>query len=184
MNKELTEIVVLLDASGSIQAIRDDAVGGFNAFIEEQKKVDGEANLTVIFFDSNRFQKWQDGIELKDCPVLGAEFRPGASTPLLDATGRTIEELGARLAAIDEAKRPGRVLVIILTDGLENASRLFTREQVKRSIRHKEEVFNWEFVFLAANVDAFAEGAGLGVKRASTAGFVASRKGVRAAFVA
>lgn len=184
MKNERTEIVVLMDASGSMQNIREDAVGGFNAFVAEQKKQAGEANLTVTFFDSNQFAKWQDGIDLKDCPLLNGEYMPGAATPLLDATGRTIEELGARLAGLDETERPGRVMVIVLTDGLENASRFYTKERVKELIRHQEEVYKWEFVFLAANVDAFAEGAAMGFKPENTAGYTSSKKGVRKVFEA
>ena len=182
MKKQLTEIVVLMDASGSMNSIREDAVGGFNTFVEDQKKEDGEANLSVTFFDSNRFEKWVDGIELKDCPVLGAEYRPGAATPLLDATGRTIEELGARLSGLNEAERPERVMVIILTDGYENASRIFTKERINQMIRHQEEAYKWEFVYLGANVDAFAEGAEMGFRAQNIAGYTSSKTGVRLAF--
>jgi hypothetical protein len=182
MNKEKTEIVVLMDASGSMHSIREDAVGGLNAFVEDQKKESGEANLTVTFFDSNRYAKWQDGIDLQSCPVLGEEYQPGASTPLLDATGRTIEELGARLSGLDDAERPGRVMVIILTDGHENSSRHFTKEQVKGLIRQQEATYKWEFVYLGANVDAFAEGAEMGFQMDHIAGFTSSKRGIRAAF--
>ncbi len=123
-----------MDASGSMHSIREDAVGGFNAFVEDQKKESGEANLTVTFFDSNRYAKWQDGIDLQSCPVLGKEYQPGASTPLLDATGRTIEELGVRLSGLDDAERPGRVMVIILTDGYENSSRHFTLHRLHGTV--------------------------------------------------
>ena len=182
MNKERTEIVVLMDASGSMHSIREDAVGGFNAFVEDQKKESGEANLTVTFFDSNRYAKWQDGIHLQACPALGEEYQPGASTPLLDATGRTIEELGVRLSGLDDAERPGKVMVIILTDGHENSSRHFTKEQVKGLIRQQEDAYKWEFVYLGANVDAFAEGAEMGFRAQNIAGYTSSKKGIRAAF--
>ncbi len=182
MKQERTDITILLDASGSMQSIREDAIGGFNAFIEEQKKEEGEANLTAIFFDSNRFEKWLDGIDLKDCPALGDEYRPGAMTPLLDATGRTIEETAARLSAMDEKDRPGQTLCIILTDGHENASGIFTKRQIKEMIRHKEATLGWEFIFLAANVDAFAEGGDLGIKAQNIAAYAASKQGIRQAF--
>ena len=184
MKQELTEIVVVMDASGSMDSIRTDAVGGFNSFIEKQKTMPEAANLTVIFFDSNRYEKWQDGVDLRDCPVLGDEYMPGASTPLLDATGRTIEELGTRLENTPESERPGQVMVIVVTDGMENSSTVFTKQKVKEMIRRQEEVYKWEFVFLAANVDAFQEGDGMGFRRPNIAGYTSSKKGIRAVYAA
>jgi len=182
MRNELTEIVVLLDASGSMNSIRSDAVGGFNTFIEEQKAEDGRANITVTFFDSNRFHRWVDGIDLQECPALNGEYRPGAATPLLDATGRTIEDLAARLERLDDADRPGKVMVIILTDGYENCSRIFNKDRIRQMIREREEADGWEFVFLAANVDAFAEGGELGFRAQNIAAYDASPQGIREAF--
>ncbi len=180
MDLQKTEIAILMDASGSMQAIRDDAVGGLNAFIADQKKEPGQASLTVTFFDSDRFDRWVDGIDLRRCPVLGDEYQPGGCTPLLDATGRTIEELGERLRAMPEAERPGRVMVIVITDGYENASTVFTKQRIKEMIRHQEEVYKWRFVYLGANVDAFAEGHAMGYSANHIAGYAASAKGVRA----
>jgi hypothetical protein len=180
MDLQKTEIAILMDASGSMQAIRDDAVGGLNAFVADQKKEPGRADLTVTFFDSNRFDRWVDGIDLRRCPVLGHEYQPGASTPLLDATGRTIEELGDRLRRMPEAERPGKVLVIVITDGLENASCVFTKQKIREMIRHQEEVYKWEFVYLGANVDAFAEGGEMGYRADRIASYKSSKKGVRA----
>lgn len=180
MKADTTEIAILMDASGSMDAIRDDAVGGLNAFVADQKKEPGRANLTVTFFDSERFDRWVDGIDLRDCPRLGDEYQPGACTPLLDATGRTIEELGDRLRRMPEAERPGRVMVIVITDGYENASRVFTKKRIKEMIRHQEDVYKWKFVYLGANVDAFDEGAAMGYRVDHIAGYAATDKGVRA----
>lgn len=180
MDLQRTEIAILMDASGSMQAIRDDAVGGLNAFIADQKKEPGRANLTVTFFDSNRFERWVDGIDVRRCPVLGDAYQPGASTPLLDATGRTIEELGERLRRMPEAERPGRVMVIVITDGYENASTVFTKRRIKKMIRHQEDVYKWRFVYLGANVDAFDEGHAMGYGANHIAAYAASGKGVRA----
>lgn len=180
MDLHKTEIAILMDASGSMQDIRDDAVGGLNAFIADQKKEPGRANLTVTFFDSNRFDRWVDGIDLRRCPVLGKEYQPGASTPLLDATGRTIEELGERLRAMPEAERPGRVMVIVITDGYENASTVFTKQRIKEMIRHQEEVYKWRFVYLGANVDAFDEGHAMGYSANHIAGYRSNKRGVHA----
>ncbi len=180
MDLQTTEIAILMDASGSMQSIRDDAVGGLNAFVAGQKKEPGRANLTVTFFDSERFDRWVDGIDIRKCPLLGDEYQPGACTPLLDATGRTIEELGARLSAMPEARRPGKVLVIVITDGYENASRVYTKQKIKEMIRHQEEVYKWEFVYLGANVDAFDEGLEMGYRVDRIAGYKSSKRGFHA----
>lgn len=180
MDLQKTEIAILLDASGSMQAIRDDAVGGLNAFIAGQKKEPGRAHLTVTFFDSERFDRWVDGIDLRDCPMLGDEYQPGAATPLLDATGRTIEDLGERLRRMPEAERPGKVMVIVITDGYENASRVYTKRKIKRMIRHQEDVYKWEFVYLGANVDAFDEGSAMGYRMDRIGSYKASPKGIGA----
>jgi len=182
MNEKQTEIAVLIDASGSMSSIRDDVVGGFNAFVDDQKKLPVEARLTVTFFDNTRFDKWQEGIDLKQCLKLGAEYRPGGATPLLDATGRTIEELGERLSNMAEADRPSKVMVIIMTDGYENSSVVFTKEKIKSMIEHQEQVYKWEFVFLGANIDAFAEAESLGMRMSNVAEYDSSGEGVRLAF--
>jgi hypothetical protein len=182
MNEKQTEIVVLMDASGSMGSIRDDVVGGFNNFIDDQKKLDGEARLTATFFDNSRFDKWQEGVDIKNCPELGDEYRPGGSTPLLDATGRTIEELGARLEGMDEADRPGKVMVIIMTDGYENSSCVFTNGKIRSMIKHQEQVYSWEFIFLGAGVDAFTESQRLGMKVDRSAQFERSSDGVNLMF--
>lgn len=136
--------------------------------------------LTVIFFDSNRYDKWVDRVDMRNRPELGREYQPGASTPLLDATGRTIEELGDRLERMPGSERPGKVMVIVITDGHENSSQVFTKEQIREKIRHQEQVYTWQFVYLGANVDAFDEGGDLGFQAAHIAGYRSSKRGVRA----
>ena len=182
MNEKQTEIAVLIDASGSMSSIRDDVVGGFNAFVDDQKKLPVEARLTVTFFDNSRFDKWQEGLDLKNCPKLGAEYRPGGATPLLDATGRTIEELGERLSSMAEADRPSKVMVIVMTDGYENSSVVFTKEKIKSMIEHQQQVYKWEFVFLGANIDAFAEAESMGMRVDNVAEYDATSDGVKKAF--
>lgn len=166
MKKDLTEIVCILDMSGSMASTREDAIGGFNNFIEEQKKLPGECNVTVVFFNSSEYKKWADGKPLKSIPKLGQEYQPNAMTPLLDAVGKTINDVGARLAATAEKDRPERVLVIIITDGQENVSKEFTKKQVKEMVKHQEEKYFWKFLFLGENMDAFAEAGGMGIVQA------------------
>ena len=177
MKKDLTCIAVVLDRSGSMAPRRNDVVGGFNSFLREQKAQPGDAIVTLVQFD-HEYEIVHDGIPLKEVPELTARtYAPRGNTALLDAVGRAINTVGAKLAATKEKDRPGRVICLIVTDGEENASHEFTKEQIKQMILHQREVYNWDFVFLGANVDAFAEASALGV--AFSKGFVASVQGVR-----
>jgi hypothetical protein len=182
MRDDLTEIVFVVDMSGSMGSIRDDAVGGFNNFVEEQKKLPGEANMTVVFFNGHGVTTWQENAPVKDMPVLGDEYQPSWNTPLLDAVGNTINSVGKRLADMDEDKRPGAVMLVIVTDGQENSSREFTKAQVKEMIQHQQEKYGWTVTFLGANVDAFAEAQSLGISQSHSAGYTGSKKGIRAAY--
>jgi Mg-chelatase subunit ChlD len=178
MKKGLTEIVCILDMSGSMASTRKDAVGGFNNFIEEQKKLPGDCNVTVVFFNSIEHRKWIDGKPLKDVPELGNEYQPAAMTPLNDSVGKTINEVGARLAATPEKDRAERVLVIIITDGMENVSKEFTKFDIKRMIEHQEKHYSWKFIFLGENVDAFTEAGAMGIQKAFACNYV----GIRSAY--
>lgn len=178
MKKGLTEIVCVLDMSGSMGSTREDAVGGFNNFIDEQKKLPGDCNVTVVFFNSNEHRKWLDGKPIKDVPKLGSEYQPAAMTPLLDAVGKTINEVGARLATADEKDRPERVLAIIITDGMENVSKEFSRKKIREMIKHQEEKYAWKFIFLGENMDAFTEAGAMGIKKAFACNYV----GIRSAY--
>jgi hypothetical protein len=163
MNNTLTEIAVVLDRSGSMEDARTDTIGGFNAFLAEQVDDAGDVNVTLAQFD-NEYEVVYLREPVRQAPRLTADtYVPRGSTALLDAIGRTVDELGARLAAMPEAKRPGKVIFVIITDGLENASRGYTREQVFQRIRHQSDVYGWEFVYLGANQDAIAAGAQVGI---------------------
>ena len=174
------EIACVIDRSGSMSSIRDDAIGGFNAFLTEQKVVPGEAKLTLALFD-NEYLTPHDAVNLENVPELTtATFIPRGSTALYDAIGRTIDNIGGRLDKA--AAKPDKVIVVVLTDGQENASREYTRERVAEMIKHQQEKYAWEFVFLAANQDAFEAGAALNIKACNTANFAASAKGTAVAY--
>ena len=149
-----------VDRSGSMGAIRTDAEGGINSFIEQQSKEPGEALLTLVQFNT-QYEFIHSGKPIKR--VSQYKLQPSGSTALLDAVGRAINETGARLSAMDESQRPGLVVFVIVTDGQENASREFNRTQIRQMIEHQQSVYRWQFTFLAANQDAFAEGASLGI---------------------
>ena len=160
MRNDLTDITMIVDRSGSMGAIRTDAEGGINSFIEQQKLEPGEALLTLVQFNT-QYEFIHSGTPIKLVPPYKLE--PDGSTALLDAVGRAVNETGARLAVMEESQRPGLVVVVIVTDGQENASREFNRAQIRQMIEHQQSVYRWQFTFLAANQDAFSEGASLGI---------------------
>lgn len=176
-----TEIVCVIDRSGSMSSIKDDAIGGFNAFLAAQRALPGTASLSMILFDHEYLSLFQNR-DLADVePLSDQTFVPRGQTALLDAVGRTIDEVGIRLAATPEPERPAKVLVCILTDGEENSSRRFTRPRIKSMIEHQRGKYSWEFAFLAADQDAFAEAESLGVLRSMTRKFDRTPVGARMA---
>ena len=157
-----TDITMVLDRSGSMQSIKDDTIGGFDAFISEQGRLPGRCTVSLVQFD-NVYEEVYTGRDLADVP--GLTLVPRGSTAMLDAIGRAVNAAGARLAAMPEDGRPGTVIVGIMTDGLENASREFTYPMVKALIEQQEQVYGWTFMYMGANQDAIEVGASLGVAR-------------------
>jgi hypothetical protein len=153
---------MVLDRSGSMQSIKDDTIGGFDAFISEQRRLPGRCTVSLVQFD-NLYEEVYTGRDLADVPSL--TLVPRGSTAMLDAIGRAVNATGARLAAMPEDERPGTVIVGIMTDGLENASREFTYPMVKALIEQHEQVYDWTFMYMGANQDAIEVGASLGVAR-------------------
>lgn len=179
-----TDITLVLDRSGSMDTIREDVIGGFNAFVEEQRKLAGEARLSLVRFD-HEYEVVYTGRPLADVvPLDRATYVPRGSTALLDAVGRTIIATGARLAGTLEAARPDRVIIVVQTDGLENASREFTREQVVQLVAHQQHKYAWQFVFLGANLDAIGEAAALGIDPGAALQYQASPDVARGAYAA
>ncbi len=158
-----TDITVILDRSGSMGNIASDVIVGFNAFLAAQRRETGVCRLTLVQFD-DQYEVVCDALAIAEVPQLSKEnFQPRGTTALLDAIGRTVENTGARLRALSESERPGRVLVAIITDGLENASTDYTRERVFDMISTQRDRYQWTFLFFAANQDAIAEGARIGI---------------------
>lgn len=173
MKENLTEIVAILDASGSMLKFASDTIGGFNAFLEQQKSLDGEANITVTTFESNNPNNIvYDGIDINECEGLNSSnYIIGGMTPLYDAIGHTIDLVGKRLSALSEENRPSKVLFLISTDGMENSSTDYTQEKVKNMIGHQKSKYNWEFVFTAANIDTASVSIGMGITGACSASY-------------
>ena len=170
-----TEIIMILDDSGSMYELVNDTVGGFDAFVEEQKKVDGEAFLTLVRFNHEYFLEYQ-GISLNEVPKLRPKTE--GMTALLDDIGRTM--------VLTKERRKGeqvdQVIFTIITDGEENSSKGFNLEQIKNLIADHEKNHGWTFVFLGSDIDAFAEAGHLGVSVNNTMQFAKSGTGMRKAF--
>lgn len=177
-----TEIACILDRSGSMGAIRSDAIGGFNTFLAEQRKLPGTADLTLVLFD-DEYEVPIKKMDLKDVePLNEATYVPRGSTALLDAIGRTINDVDSRIMKDKEEDRPEKVIVAILTDGMENASKEFTKDQIKGLIEKQQNEKGWDFIFLAANQDAFHEAGQIGIHIHLTSNFRADKEGTRDAF--
>jgi hypothetical protein len=156
-----TLIAVLLDRSGSMETVKSDTEGGFNAFIDTQRAEPGDARVTLAQFDTE-YDVVYANRPIGDVPRL--ELQPRGGTALYDALGRLITDVGADLAALPEDERPGTVIVVVLTDGHENSSREWTHGAVGAAIRRQESDYAWDFLFLGANMDAVQIGTALGVQ--------------------
>jgi len=177
MNSQLTEIAFILDRSGSMQSQVDNAIKGFNDFLHAQRDVPGQARFTLVLFD-DRYDVTCASVPIREVVDLDRRtFVPRGSTALLDAIGRTIDELGARLAATPEPDRPGQVIVAILTDGEENSSERFTLADISSRIAHQRDVYQWQFFFLGADQDAIATAAKMNIDGAAAMRFSADKAG-------
>lgn len=168
MRSDLTEIVAIMDRSGSMQSCKKDSEGGLNAFIDAQKKQPGDARLTLVQFDTE-VETVLASKPIKEAPVCRLD--PRGMTALYDAVGSTIDSLGARLAALPENERPGLVVVVIITDGGENASKDYTGEKVRAMVAHQQEKYSWKFVYIGANQDAFTEASKIGIAAGLSANY-------------
>jgi hypothetical protein len=178
MNKNLTEIAFILDRSGSMSRLAPAAISGFNHFLRDQQAAPGQARLTLVLFD-DEYLVPADNVPVQEVVALNTDtYVPRNSTALLDAIGTTIERMGTRLANTLETDRPAKVIVAILTDGLENASEKFTWKQIAAMIRHQTDKYAWEFLFLGANQDAIATAAGLNIASNNAATFAPDAAGV------
>ncbi|WP_047983571.1 vWA domain-containing protein [Ornithinibacillus californiensis] len=179
--KRKTEIIFLLDRSGSMAGLEKDTIGGFNALIKKQCQLEGETVLTTVLFD-NEYELLWNGVNANKVRLTEKEYYVRGSTALLDAIGRTITDVSYRLSGEREKEIPSNVLFVITTDGMENSSRQYSYEQVNAIITKQQENHGWEFIFLGANMDAAAEAQTIGIKAEQAFNFEADDEGVDAMY--
>ena len=164
MNDKLTEIVFILDRSGSMAGLEDDTIGGFNAFVEKQKQEEGEALLSAVLF-ANDSEVIYDRVDIRKVePMTEQQYRVGGCTALLDAIGGAVHHIKNVHKYAREEDRPGKTIFVITTDGMENASRAYGYAEVQRMVQHEQEKYGWEFLFLGANMDAIAAARSFGIR--------------------
>lgn len=177
MNKNLTEIAFILDRSGSMAPVTEAAITGFNVFLRDQQKTEGQARLTLVLFD-NEYLVPLDCIPVQEAVALDTRtYVPRGSTALLDAIGTTIDRLGARISTMPEPDRPGQVIVAIFTDGYENSSEKFTWKDISHKILEQTNTYKWQFLFLGANQDAIATAANLSIAADNASTYVGDNGG-------
>jgi len=187
MKKGLTFIVPVVDKSGSMSSIKKDTIGGFNEFLESQKKVEGEAFITLVLFDTN-YNVVYDGIPIQNAaPLNESTYIPNGGTALYDAFGQAIKMTKKKIALLPEEERPESVIFAVLTDGEENSScivnkegqRKYTKEKIFEKVSKLQEEDNWAFIFLGANQDAYQVGSGLGFYGNNTVTYSANSRGMK-----
>lgn len=177
MKKNLTEMVFILDRSGSMAGLEKDTIGGFNAMLQKQKREAGEALVSTVLFD-NESQVIHDRVPLNRVPQLTEkEYYVRGCTALLDAVGNAVRHISNVHKYAREEDRPEKTVFVITTDGMENASRQYTYEKVKALLLHQQEQYGWEFLFLGANIDAAAEAARFGISPDRAADYHADSQG-------
>ena len=184
MKKNLTEIVFILDRSGSMAGLEDDTIGGFNAMIEKQKGEPGEAYVSTVLFD-NVSEVIHDRVDIQKIePMTRQEYYVRGSTALLDAVGGAIHHIGNVHKYARPEDRPEKTLFVITTDGMENASRHYSYERVKMMIERNTDKYGWEFLFLGANIDAAKEAARFGIRADRAANYHADSTGTAVVYEA
>lgn len=178
MNNNLTELVFILDKSGSMSGLESDTIGGYNSMLEKQKTEKGSAHVTTVLFNQ-AVEVLHDRLPLACVePLTRNEYRPGGMTALLDAVGMTIDRINKIQNAEPLETRAGKVIFVITTDGFENASREYTYPVLQKLIESQQKELGWEFIFLGANMDAVAEASKIGIRADRAATFLNDSEGI------
>ena len=183
MKKDLTELVFVLDMSGSMNALTEDTIGGFNSLIKEQRENPGEALVSTVLFNTTS-RVIHDRVPIAEVrDMTTADYRASGGTALLDALGRAIHHISNVHRYIREEDVPEKTVVVVTTDGMENSSREYTFKKVKEMVDYKKEK-GWEFIFLGANIDSYDTGASLGFEKDCISNYMPDREGTSRAFSA
>lgn len=178
MKKDLTELVFILDRSGSMSGLESDTIGGYNSMLEKQKKEEGQAIITTVLFD-DQYELLHDRVNIKGItPITDNEYYVRGTTALLDAIGLSISKIINVQKHTLREERAAKVMFVIITDGYENASREFTYEKVRQMIEYQKDKYSWEFIFLGANIDAVATAEQFGISEDRASNFNADSEGV------
>ena len=182
MKKGLTELVFILDKSGSMGGLETDTIGGYNSMLAKQQEVEGECHITTVLFDNN-YELLHDRIDIKAVsPISEKEYQVGGSTALLDAIGRTIHKIGNAQKYTADDYRAEKVMFVIITDGEENSSHEYSAEKIKAQIERQKEKYGWEFVFLGANIDAIETAGRFGISADRAQNYHSDSEGVELNF--
>lgn len=182
MKNNMTELVFILDRSGSMSGFEADTVGGFNSVLEKNKKLDGDCRITTVLFD-HEIKLLHDRVDIREvAPMKLSDFEPRGMTALCDATGMTIERMINLIRKSDEADRPDNVMFVIITDGAENASSKYSRTSVRKLIERQRMVYDWQFLFLGANIDAEETAESMGISREFAATYDCEEEGTSVNF--
>ena len=177
MKKNTTELVFILDRSGSMSGLESDTIGGFNAMIEKQKKIDGKCYVSTLLFD-NETEVLHDRVELSDIkPMTDEDYTVRGCTALIDAIGGAIRHIGNIHKYARREDVPEHTMFVITTDGMENASHKFSAHEVKKMIERQKEKYGWEFIFLGANIDAVETARTFGIDEKNAVNYHADEKG-------
>lgn len=180
-DNNVTELVFILDRSGSMDPLAEDTIGGYNSLLKKQKELPGKAMVTTVLFD-DQYEVLHNGEDLNKVePLTSATYYARGCTALLDAVGRTLMDVDAKYKGLADFMKPSKTMVVIITDGMENSSREYTYEKVKKMISARREI-GWEFVFLGANIDAEAVAENIGIDRNRAARYSANGKAVRRSY--
>lgn len=182
--KNLTELIFILDRSGSMAGLETETINGFNSMIDRLKDEERETRVTTILFD-NEYEVLHDGIDIFDVKTLSAEeYYVRGMTALLDAVGQSIQNMIRIKKRIDPKKKKEKVIVVITTDGYENASKIYSVDEIKGMIEHQQSKYGWEFMFLGANIDSVSEGKKMGIPMDRSSNFRYDEKGVVSSYLA